>query len=242
MPNALTECLKRIPPLRWGVRALKRQWLWPARRRRTVEAYFAKHTVRKLHLGTGPDYLLDGWLASDLNAYGDKGVVYLDATQRFPFDDGCFDYVFTEHQIEHLTYAEGLFMLRECFRVLKPGGKLRVATPDLGVYVGLFAANLSEMQQRYIRFHMDKYLPEVGLYHPAFVLNNEAHNWGHRFLYDAPTLEAALKKAGFGNLKRCANGASDDPNLKGLEFHGKVVKNEEMNAFETMVFEAQRPA
>jgi predicted SAM-dependent methyltransferase len=242
MPNALKECLKKSTLLTSLVRAVRRNWLWPARRRSVVDAYFAKHLVRKLHLGTGPDFLLDGWLASDLNPHYDRGIVYLDATQPFPFEDRAFEYVFSEHQIEHLTYPEGLFMLRECLRVLKPGGKLRLATPDLRVYLDLFARDLTDQQKRYIRYHMDKFLPGVGLYHPALVLNNEARNWGHRFLYDATTLEDALKKAGFVSLKRCASGESDDPNLKGIEFHGKVVKNEEMNAFETMVFEAQRPA
>ena len=258
MPNALKECLKKSALLTGLVRAVRRKWLWPRRRHSVVDAYFAKYPVRKLHLGTGPDFLLDGWLASDLNPHYDRGIVYLDATQPFPFDDRAFDYVFSEHQIEHLTYPEGLSMLRECFRVLKPAAKLRLATPDLKVYLDLFKPDLSDQQQRYIRYHVDKFLPGnsgdtilfsgrteksmVSPELPALVLNNEARNWAHQFLYDAPTLEDALKKAGFANLKRYVSGESDDPNLKGIEFHGKVVKNEEMNAFETMVFEAQRPA
>jgi len=242
-PHPIKAFFKQSALLACLVRFIRHRWLWPRKRDRVVREYMARNDERKLHLGTGPDYKLDDrWLASDLNPHYDRGIVYLDASQRLPFGDAIFEYVFSEHLIEHLTYPQGEGMLRECYRVLKPGGRIRVGTPDLRVIIGLFAESPSDTEQEYIRYHVDKFVKPHGEHSPVFVLNNIVRNWGHRFLYDEATLRGALEKAGFTDLKRYASGESDDPKLKGLEFHGKVVKNEAMNSFETMVIEARKPA
>jgi hypothetical protein len=54
-------------------------------------------------------------------------------------------------------------------------------------------------------------------------------------------LETALARAGFGAVRRCAYGESADPHLQDVEAHGRNVGDEEMAAFETMVFEADKP-
>jgi SAM-dependent methyltransferase len=45
---------------------------------------------------------------------------------RLPFADGCFDLVFSHSVIEHVASAEAY--LRECHRVLRPGGVLYLST------------------------------------------------------------------------------------------------------------------
>src|SRR5512133_1171766 len=98
---------------------------------RIIRRYLRSNTVRKLQIGAGPTQL-PGWLCTDIDPRSDEAV-YLDATRRFPFEDGTFDYVYSEHMIEHITWLQGLSMLKECRRVMRPGGTLRVATPDLNV-------------------------------------------------------------------------------------------------------------
>jgi hypothetical protein len=50
-------------------------------------------------------------------------------------------------------------------------------------------------------------------------LNRAFHGWGHQFLYNRATLEAALRGAGFANVMFCRYGQSDRPELAGLERH-----------------------
>jgi predicted SAM-dependent methyltransferase len=135
----------------------------------------------------------------------------------------------------------GRAMLQECHRVLKPGGTIRVATPDLAVLLGLYGEQRSPLADRYVRWIVDSFMPEIRIYSASFVINNAFRNWGHKFLYDAELLEMALRAAGFTGIRRCAYGESADANLRAMESHGRTIRNQEMAAFETMVFEADRP-
>lgn len=55
---------------------------------------------------------------ADIKAYGDA----------LPFQNEELDYVVARHNIEH--YANPLKTLREWYRVLKPGGRIGITTPD----------------------------------------------------------------------------------------------------------------
>jgi len=213
--------------------------MWTLRRSSAIERYLASHSIRKLQVGAGGNTLA-GWLNTDVYP-SVSGVVYLDATKPFPLRDGTLDYIFGEHQIEHLTYDEGLFMLRECWRVLKHGGRIRIATPDLEAMIGLYTSNKSDLQQRYIKWMTDRYMPQTCVYHECFVLNNAFLNLGHRFIYDRATLQTALSKAGFVDVTYHEPGESGEGVFRGIEVHGRLIGDEDMNRFETMVLEAKRP-
>ena len=60
-----------------------------------------------------------------------KYVLSCDIRRPLPYLDSTFDAVYTNHVLEHLTPAEGLFFVSELFRVLKPGCICRVVVPDL---------------------------------------------------------------------------------------------------------------
>jgi len=52
----------------------------------------------------------------------------LNSNVPFPLSDSSFDIVFCKSLIEHLENPE--FFIKECFRVLKVGGKILILTPD----------------------------------------------------------------------------------------------------------------
>lgn len=213
--------------------------LWQNSSRIAIERYVASHEVRKLHLGAGP-IGLPGWFNTDLNPQS-SDVVYLDVRKPFFIDNETFDYIFSEHLIEHISWSPGLHMLRECRRVLKPGGTLRIATPDLAVLLGLYGKNRDELGERYIRWVVERSMKEIGHDKASVVINSAFRNHGHQFLYDADLLQLVLQQTGFTNIRRCNSGQSDDENLRGIDSHGMKVGDAAMAAFETMVFEADRP-
>lgn len=211
----------------------------PPRSRVFFQEYLATHKVRKLHIGAG-DGGLDGWLNTDIEPGADN-VFFLDATKPFPFDEHTFDYAYSEHMIEHISRRDASFMLGECRRVLKPGGTIRIATPDLQVLAGLYAGNGDPDKHRYIKWITDRLMKNTKEYQPGFVINQAFYNWGHQFLYDTELLTIALKEAGFADVRQFAMGFSEDAHLRGIESHGKFIDDDEIAAFETLVLEAKRP-
>ena len=215
----------------------------PGAAARAIGNYLATHPVRKLHLGAGLRSM-PGWLGTDIAPRSDA-VVHLDATAPFPIADDTFDYVFSEHMIEHMSWHAGRAMLEECHRVLKPGGTVRVATPDLAVLLALYGKERGQERdaaaERYLRWIVDRALPGIPAYRASFVINNAFRAWGHQFLYDDELLGEAMREAGFTNVRRCAYGESGDHNLRGVELHGRNIGDEEIARFETMIFEADRP-
>lgn len=199
--------------------------------------YLATAAVKKLEIGSGPKPICEGWFGADKYSVS-KDTMYLDATRRFPLADATFDYIYSEHMIEHIPWRDGLQMLRECYRVLKPTGVLRIATPDLAVAVGLLGSH-DELAKRYIAWVTDELLKEVPVHKPVFVINWAFHCFGHQFLYDAETLEFTLHLAGFKSVSRHPSRQSDDPHLAGLESHSRNNRSREMRDFSELVLEAR---
>ena len=224
---------------------LHRSWFWVRRRVLALVTpfimarYLRTHSPAKLQLGSGPAVsLLLGWLNTDLMPER-WPTARLDATRRFPFSDGTFACVFSEHMIEHIPLTAGRHLLTESFRVLAPGGVIRIATPDLARIIRLFAAE-DETARSYLRWSAAHYRLGSDLPVAPIVINDLFHDHGHQFLYDEATLSAALSAAGFRDIVRRAPRESAYPELRGLEVHMHVI-GEEANNYETLVLEARRP-
>ncbi len=125
----------------YGYREIQSRWL-------IARDYLQTHDVRKLQIGAGGNEL-SGWLNTDIEPTDQEA--YLDATKPFPLPDNSMSYIFSEHVIEHLSYEDGLKMLTECYRTLKRGGKIRIATPSLLTYVQLFAAEKTDAMASYMK-------------------------------------------------------------------------------------------
>lgn len=83
----------------------------------------------RANLGCG-NQIYAGWTNIDIVRTG-PSVVAHDLSTSIPLPDASCDVVYHSHVLEHLKRADAQFFMRECFRVLKPGGFLRVAVPDL---------------------------------------------------------------------------------------------------------------
>lgn len=201
-----------------------------------VDAYLADHAIRKLQIGCG-DHPLPGWLNTDLYP-GNPDVLPLDARKPLPFPDASFDFVFSEHVIEHMDFVEGCAMLEECRRVLKPGGRIRIATPDLAFLIGLYGKNKSEEQQRFLQWSKDCFLPWAPNADDTYVINNAVRDWGHRFIYDEKVLLLAMQTAGFKHLERFPLMKSNVADLCGLEHEQRAPAG--LLALETMIIEGSR--
>src|SRR5687768_2073927 len=70
------------------------------------------------------------WTNLDLVSH-DKRVRAIDVRRGLPFPDQSCDVAYSSHMLEHLSPQEASRFLRECFRILKPGGIIRIVVPNL---------------------------------------------------------------------------------------------------------------
>ncbi len=120
---------------------------------------------------------------------------------------------------------------------------MRIAAPDLEVFVGLYGSNKSAEQQlflsEYVRFNSSVWssdLSGVSRDEAVFVLNHNFRAWGHQFIYDYHALEGALSNVGFVDIERLAPGESRNTELRGLEFRKEIV-----GIFDALIVEARKP-
>jgi predicted SAM-dependent methyltransferase len=223
-------------PALWMLR-IWRVFVSRATRRRRIQEYVSRNQVRELQIGSGPNFL-EGWLNTDIKP--DSREVYLDATKPFPFPDDSFDFIFTEHMIEHIPFLDGLRMLKECFRVLKSSGPIRIATPDLQCVFDLYKDDKSALQKEYIEFISRNYLSDCPGSSDTLVINNFFHGYGHQIIYDYKTISYLLTASGFVGIEKEDVGSSSFEQLRGIESHGRAV-GDPFNKLETLVVEAHKP-
>ena len=96
--------------------------------------------ARLLNVGCG-DRIHPAWTNLDMRPASPK-VIKHDLRTPLPFDARAFDAVYHSHVLEHLPRADGEQFLGECWRVLRPGGTIRVVVPDLEMLARLYLKHL----------------------------------------------------------------------------------------------------
>lgn len=85
--------------------------------------------MKCLNLGCGTRFH-PAWTNVDYVAT-DPSIMVHDLRAGIPFPDEEFEVVYLSHLLEHIPRSSVAPFLRECCRVLKPGGTIRIAVPDL---------------------------------------------------------------------------------------------------------------
>lgn len=124
-----------------------------------------------------------------------------DLSTGIPLKDKVADYIFSSHFLEHLFRKDAYHLLRECHRVLKPGGVLRISIPDLEYAVSLYSSGQKErMLQNYF-----------------FVDDDDSYYARHKYMYDYEMLESQLIKIGFSEITKCQYRQGRVPNIEILD-------------------------
>lgn len=101
----------------------------------------------KLNLGCQVHYF-DGWVNQDIVGY-DPNIpadLVCDAAQ-LPYEDNSVDFIYAGHLVEHYYPNTLGAAIAEWNRVLKPGGRLVITTPDCGAVFRDYAAGKLNMEE-----------------------------------------------------------------------------------------------
>lgn len=178
-----------------------------------------------------------GWLkykTTDVILEPPPNLLFVDLTKgKIPFKDNTVNYVYTSHFLEHLYRWQALALLKECHRVMRHEGWIRVVVPDLEVLARQYIA-YKEGQARAQEFWdtvEDKQTPTqkvnilFGHYpnKPARgVLEKQLkrlfpNEHEHKWLYDFEDMKNLLEEAGFVNITRTQREKGKVPDLDKLE-------------------------
>jgi SAM-dependent methyltransferase len=134
----------------------------------------------------------DGW-----SNWDEDPAAPADRTVRVPpidLPDGSVDEIYCGHLLEHFEPDEADALLRECSRVLVPGGRLGVVVPDTRAILWHY---LTETHERVEvpegrSWELDDLDAVCGVF-----LFSTCQPSRHRWAYDERTLDRALRRAGF---------------------------------------------
>jgi len=96
--------------------------------------------MKYVNLGCGRRYHPD-WINIDIIPSG-PDVIQYDLSRGIPLPDASCEVVYHAAVLEHMRREDALTFLRECHRILKPGGIIRVGVPDLEKLCQLYLSKL----------------------------------------------------------------------------------------------------
>ncbi|MBI1770255.1 MAG: methyltransferase domain-containing protein [Bacteroidetes bacterium] len=170
-----------------------------------------------INLGSGA-LRYKGFINVDFFGGKETGVDY-GADLRYPLliDDNSLDGIFCEHTLEHLTYKNVDQLLAECYRILKPGGTMRIIVPDVSLFVENYAKNNKEWFDRweYLMFtsSTDSERSKRKLVSKMSAISFVTQEYLHVACWDYETMHHYLVKNKFREIKKSAYRQSVDPML-----------------------------
>lgn len=94
-----------------------------------------------LNVGCGSHFISSNeWTNLDFVSTSEQVIAH-NLLEGIPFPDNSFDLVYHSHVLEHFSKEDGERLMEECYRVLKPGGTIRIVIP-----------NLEEIAKNYLKY------------------------------------------------------------------------------------------
>jgi predicted SAM-dependent methyltransferase len=161
-------------------------------------------SLKFLNVGCGP-YPHQEFINLDYHWTPSIDICWDISRKPIPIPSDALEGIYTEHCLEHVTLSACEKSLSEFYRMLKPGGTLRIIVPDGEIYLTIYnrRKNGEQVEMPY----------EKGYITAMARVNGIFRNYGHQFIYDFETLEKMLLKTGFRNVKKENYGNGRDHRL-----------------------------
>lgn len=141
-------------------------------------------------------------------------IIHHNLSYGIPFKDNSIDFIFTSHFLEHLTENQTRKLIKDCFRVLKKNGIIRIIVPELD-------NELKEIEEKIRQYKKDKDTSRLQRY-----LTIQEHNseFGfHKRIYNFKELKKILEENGFKNIVRRKRYLGKLPYLKKLDLRDGLI-------------------
>jgi predicted SAM-dependent methyltransferase len=203
----------------------------------------------KLNLGCGRVHALgwinvDGsnraWLASRV-PWLDRFLVFLrllpptefsrqtlfaDISTRLPWLDDSVDAIYMGEVLEHFTREEGERLIKECYRVLRPKGVLRIRVPDNARFWSNYLAEYKRVKQLPSSERTLDHTRWIGMFFDDICVRPEPLRFRghyHKWMYDDVSLVKTLELAGFVDAERRNYLESRIPDIERVEVRDDLI-------------------
>lgn len=193
---------------------------------RDAGIHLTVETGIKIDVGCGNNPT-PGYVACDARKLRSVQHTFDFGNDRWPFKDNTVSEIIMNHSIEHVSYRRLPHVLTEAARVLSPGGKIIIRTPDLRFIASKYLAD----------GHTPEFPPDEDFIAANFGANARHLSPGwwanlklfsgqdypgneHRFCFDFETLAGVLANFGFASIAR----RSDKPVLSPGEIYCEAVR------------------
>lgn len=148
----------------------------------------------KYNIGCGKRYFGADWKSVDAAQF-----LHIDSKDIYlkDVDDNSIDLCYSSHLIAYFTREEAFTLLSAWYKKIKPGGTVRIATPDFNALVLLYNSGISF----------------EGISGPLYGLMKM--NWetiSHKTNYDFLGLATLLQSVGFEKIERYDHRKTEHPN------------------------------
>lgn len=147
-----------------------------------------------INLGSGQRPFKRPWLNVDVQEKWNPDVVADGKDLSEFFKDGCAKMIVSQHCLEHFGCGEADSMIRECWRVLEPGGSLIVTVPDI-----------SALCKGWLRGQIDDQLFLTNLYGAYMGDDADRHKWGFTGISLVKTLDQAVEPGEWKHIRTFDN-------------------------------------
>ncbi len=117
-----------------------------------------------------------------------------------PFKNESIEYIYSSHFLEHLYLNEARKLINEMYRVLKPGGAVRIVVPDLDAIVSLLKKGKTTQALK-------------GLYEDYKIAEFDTHKYSYNF----DILKNELSRVGFKKIIKCSFKQGELPDINKLD-------------------------
>lgn len=183
----------------------------------------------KLNIGCFTSFFMfhDTWLnidKIDLSPMMQRRCNFLhhDVTTGIPYPDGSVSLIYHSDFLEHLSYHEAISFLKECHRVMKPGGLMRVCVPD---FYQIIKAYWFDDMDRFNDVQPKEYAEVDSMAMKASMLlfgsigSTQSAYQGHQMMYDSAGLRELIESVGFVDVQEMSVDISQSPFMCNKDVH-----------------------
>lgn len=157
-----------------------------------------------------------------------RNILIHDIRKGLPFASSSAQAIYASHLIEHLTRDDARLFVRECYRVLKRGGRIRLVTPDLEHLASEYmqakrSGSVTDDEPASRFLNGLGVLQDFGGTSPLTRLYRRWKSYDlHKWLYDEASLKRLLTESGFAEAERRAYLQSTIVNLADVEHEDRL--------------------